>query len=189
MYRAFLAAPGNGPAGFDSGLAYSFEYSDAFVGVLDSNLGLRSADLARRQAEWLDAALSKTRATWKFVMFHHPIYSSAPRRDNPRLRESWVPIFDRHGVDMVLQGHDHAYLRTYPMRDNRRVGKEERGTVYVVSVSGTKYYDQDPRDYTERGFTHTSTYQTLDFQIRGGRLTYRALDTNGREVDRLVIDK
>jgi 3',5'-cyclic AMP phosphodiesterase CpdA len=157
--------------------------------VLDSNLGNRSARDARRQGEWLDAALSRTKATWRFVMFHHPIYSSAPKRENPILRRHWVPIFDRHGVDMVLQGHDHAYLRTYPMRANRPVPGERSGTVYVVSVSGTKYYSQARRGYTERGFTHTSTYQTLDFQIAGRRLTYRALDTYGREVDRMVIEK
>ena len=27
-----------------------------------------------------------------------------------------MPIFDKHHVDLVLQGHDHAYLRTYPLR-------------------------------------------------------------------------
>lgn len=189
MYRAFFALPNNGPDGIDSNLVYSFEYSDAFFAILDSNLGNASAQLAQRQASWLDAALEKTKATWKFVMFHHPIYSSAPKRDNPLLRQHWVPVFDKHRVDMVLQGHDHAYLRTYPMRANRRVEGNEPGTVYVVSVSGTKYYEQVEHDYTERGFTNISTYQTLDFQIRDGRLLYRALDINGKEVDQLVIEK
>ena len=44
-----------------------------------------------------------------------------------RSRDAWVPVFDRHHVDLVLQGHDHAYLRTYPMRGGRRVGSPARG--------------------------------------------------------------
>ncbi len=59
-------------------------------------------------------------------MFHHPVYPSHPWRDTPALREHWVPIFDKHHVDLVLQGHDHAYLRTYPLRGHRRVDSARR---------------------------------------------------------------
>ena len=69
---------------------------------------------------------------------------------------------------MALQGHDHAYLRTYPMKDGKRVDTTNEGTVYIVSVSGVKMYEQDPRDYTEFGMTNTATYQVLDIQIRIG---------------------
>jgi hypothetical protein len=50
--------------------------------------------------------------TWTVLTFHHPIFSSAKDRDNPRLRELWQPIFDKYHVDLVLQGHDHTYGRT-----------------------------------------------------------------------------
>jgi hypothetical protein len=58
-----------------------------------------------------------------------------------------------------------------------------------VSVSGTKMYDQDPRDYTEFGMTNTSTFQVLDIQISGNRLVYRAYDTDNNLKDELVIEK
>ena len=90
---------------------------------------------------------------------------------------------------MALQGHDHAYLRTYPMKDGKRVDTTNEGTVYIVSVSGVKMYDQDPRDYTEFGMTNTATYQVLDIQISGDRLVYRAYDTDGNLKDELVIEK
>jgi hypothetical protein len=89
----------------------------------------------------------------------------------------------------VLQGHDHAYLRTYPLRGGRGVGTTGGGTVYVVSVSGDKYYDQAPRDYTEVGFTHVSTYQTIDLSARDHRLVYRSFDADGRERDAFTIEK
>lgn len=173
----------NGPAGMERGRAYAFEYSNALFVILDSNLPPAS------QTEWLDYQLGRSQATWKFVSYHHPAYSSAPRRDNTALREAWTPVFDRHHVDLALQGHDHAYLRTYPLKGNQRVTTPKEGTVYVVSVSGPKFYAQDQRDYTEVGFTNVPTYQVLDLQISGNRLVYRAYDLEGVERDRLVIEK
>src|SRR5262249_8195630 len=180
---------GNGPAGIDPNLVYSFEYAGAFVAVLDSTSASVDPESARKQAEWLDKALGRTRATWKLVMFHHPIYASHPKRESPALGAAWVPVLDRHGVDLVLQGHDHAYLRTHPLRGGRRVATADQGTTYVVSVSGTKYYDQRTRAETAVGYTGLSTYQTSDIEVPENRLTYRAWDVEGREVDRLTIDK
>jgi hypothetical protein len=59
----------------------------------------------------------------------------------------------------------------------------------VVSVSGEKFCEQDPREYTEVGLTHVSTYQTIDIEVPQNRLTYRAWNLAGQEVDRLVIQK
>jgi hypothetical protein len=90
---------------------------------------------------------------------------------------------------MVLQGHDHAYLRTYPMRGGRPVSSPDQGTIYVVSVSGDKFYDQVPRDYTEFGLTKTPTYQTIEIDNVQNRLTYRAWTDAGEEIDRVIITK
>ena len=187
LYRAVFSLPVNGPRGVDRDLVYSFEYGNAFFAVLDSTLATSDPSMARKQADWLDAALERMRSEWKFVVFHHPLYASHSKRENPALRLVWEPIIDRHKVDLVLQGHDHAYLRTYPLRSGRHVeeGGGDPGTTYVVSVSGTKFYDQRDRAETAVGITHLSTYQTIDIQIPEGRLLYRAWDSNGRVVDRL----
>ncbi len=183
LYLSLFHLPTNGPQFVEPERAYSFEYSNALFVVLDSN------EDAQKQAPWLDAQLTNSKAVWKFVMFHHPIYSSAKSRDNNKIREAWLPIFDKHHVDMVLQGHDHAYLRTYPMKEDKRVGSAKEGTIYVVAVSGTKMYEQGIFDYTEKGFTNTSTFQILDVQISGDRLLYRSYDLDGRPVDEFEIKK
>jgi acid phosphatase type 7 len=189
LYRAFFELPRNGPKGIDPDLVYYFECGDACVAVLDSTIAVFDPIQARRQAEWLDATLENTEAPWKFVLFHHPVYPSHPWRDTPALREHWVPIFDKHHVDLVLQGHDHAYLRTYPLRGHRRVEAPSEGTIYVVAVSGDKFVDQAHRDYIDVGKTGVSTYQTIDIDGPSNRLTYRAWTEEGTIIDELVIDK
>ena len=188
LYRAFFELPHNGPAGTDPDLVYSFESGDACFAVLDSTPAVCDPAAARRQAEWLDATFTRTRATWKLAMFHHPVYPSHPWRDTPALREYWVPVFDKHQVDLVLQGHDHAYLRTFPLRAHRRTGPGQ-GTVYVIAVSGDKYVDPARRDYGEVQYSGVSTYQTIDIDADPRRLTYRAWTEDGRPIDEFRIEK
>jgi acid phosphatase type 7 len=173
----------NGPAGVEKERAYSFEYSNALFVVLDSNLP------ARMQTNWLTDVLSKSKATWKFVTYHHPAYSSGKNRDNKPVRDLWTPIFDRYHVDLALQGHDHAYLRTYPMKGKQKVAAPAEGTLYIVSSSGTKFYEQGKFDYTQVGFTNIATIQTIDIQISGDRLVYKAHDIDGKIRDEFVIEK
>lgn len=183
LYLELFDLPKNGPETIPKERAYAFKYSNALFVVLDSNLEPKD------QAEWLEKKLADTDATWKFVVYHHPAYSSSPGRDNPEIREYWTPLFDKYHVDLALQGHDHAYLRTYPMKDNQIVQDPKDGTIYLITVSGTKMYEQGDHDYTAFGMTNVSTYQVLDIQIIGDRLVYRAYDIDGKLRDEIVIEK
>ena len=183
LYLKEFALPNNGPKGIEPERAYSFEYGKALFVILDSNLA------PAPQTAWLEQKLSQTQAAWKFVVYHHPAYSSGGNRDNLEVRSAWVPLFDKYHVDMVLQGHDHAYLRTYPLRAGQRVPSPKEGTVYVISVSGTKSYAQEKHDYTEFGISNVATFQVLDIQTNPDRLLYRAYDAGAKLRDELVIEK
>lgn len=183
IYLDSFALPLNGPAGFPPERAFSFTYSNTFFVVLDSNRP------AEEQSEWLDQELAASQATWKIALYHHPAYSSAPHRDNDGVLEHWCPLFDKHGVDIALQGHDHAYLRTYPMRGGKRAADGEKGTYYTVTVSGTKYYEQEQHDYAEVAFPEVSTYQVIDVSTNPDRLTYKAYDFDHVLRDEFVIEK
>ncbi len=183
LYLAQFTLPRNGPRSIPPERAYAFEFSNAKFIILDSNLD------PAKQTAWLERQLANTKAVWKFVSYHHPAYSSGGNRDNVEVRNLWTPLFDKYHVDLALQGHDHAYLRTYPMRGQQRVATAKDGTIYIISVSGTKYYEQPKRDYTEVGFTKLSTYQVLDIQINGNKLVYRAHDIDGKVRDEFVIEK
>jgi len=135
----------------------------------------------------MEEQLSTTKALWKFVLYHHPAYSSAKARDNPQIRAEWTPIFDRYHVDLALQGHDHAYLRTFPLKAQQRAASPAEGTIYVVAVSGSKSYRQENHEYTAVGMTNLPTYQVID--IQGSNLLYRAYNKAGQVHDELKITK
>ncbi|MBI2425668.1 MAG: metallophosphoesterase family protein [Candidatus Hydrogenedentes bacterium] len=183
MYLSLFNLPLNGPADIEPERAYTFTYSNALFAVLDSNMEPET------QSAWLDQQLAQSDKTWKFVVYHHPAYSSGPDRNNQEVREQWGALFDKYHVDLALQGHDHAYLRTWPMKNQQRVGSAAEGTIYIVSVSGTKFYEQGSFDYTEFGMTNVATYQVLDLQIDGNKLTYKAYDIEGKVRDEFVIEK
>ncbi len=189
LYRAFFELPGNGPAGIATGLVYHFETGDACFAVLDSTLAAYDPAAAKAQADWLDATLARTCASWKFVMLHHPIYPSHPWRDLPALRQRFVPVFDKHHVDFVLQGHDHAYQRTHPLRAHARASAPAGGTIYLMAVSGDKFVETTERDYVEVSRSGVSTYQTFEIDPPSSRLTYRAWTADGTIIDELSIQK
>lgn len=181
LYRAFFELPKNGPKDVAPELAYAFEYANALFVVLNSN------DEPEKQTAWLDEQLSRSKADWKFVSFHHPVYSPKANRDNSELRTEWSPLFDKYHVDMVLTGHDHSYMRTFPTRNGTKVANPADGTTYVVSFSGSKMYDQQPDEHSAVAFEKIPTYQIID--INGKQLTYRAYDARETVVDELVITK
>ncbi|HMP08597.1 MAG TPA: metallophosphoesterase family protein, partial [Lacipirellulaceae bacterium] len=136
-WRPQFAFPLNGPSGLEE-TTYWFDYQGARFISLNSN------ERIAEQRAWLRGVLSDAeRPAWTIVTFHHPIYSAAKDRDNPELRAAWRNVLEEHGVDLVLQGHDHAYARSGlggPSNVPEGVRVASGHTVYVVSVSGPKQY-------------------------------------------------
>ena len=182
MYLSVFGLPQDGPSDFPPEHAYAYNIGDVLLVVLDSNLPAE-----KDQAEWLDATLGASTKKWKIALYHHPAYSSKENRENPELFDLWTPLFDRHHLDLALQGHDHAYLRTFPMKEGKRVASAAEGTYYVVTVSGTKYYEQEQHDYAEVAFPNTSTYQVIE--VNDNILSYKAFDFDHKLRDEFTIQK
>ena len=168
-----FALPGNGAAAAGH-TTYWFDYQDLRVAVLD---GTSALDLgtAPAQARWLDGVLGSSPRRWSIVMIHQPFHSPRAGRDNARLREHLLPVIRRHGVDLVLQGHDHVY--------GRRLDEGRRLPVFAVSVAGAKQYRLSPG---ARGTMAPVAEDTQLFQvvrIDGDRLRYEARTATGRLYD------
>lgn len=187
-WAAQFTFPANGPTGLEE-TAYYLDYQNLRIVSLNSN------ERQVEQKAWLEQVLSRNDRTWTVVTFHHPVFSLAEGRDNPVLRRTWKPVFDRHRVDLVLTGHDHTYGRTGLLgaEANAAEGTNWRsasaGTVYVVSVSGPKMYDLDrePRAEMRRVAEDTQLYQII--AIDGPVLRYEARTATGQAYDGFTLKK
>lgn len=63
---------------------------------------------AGKQLRWLEEQLKRSKAEWRVVVGHHPVYSEgASHGDTPELIEKLKPLLDRYRVHLYLNGHDH----------------------------------------------------------------------------------
>lgn len=180
--------PANGPAGLEE-TCYQINYPNLKIVSLDAEQIDESQAFRDAQVQWLDSILTNDPRQWTAITLHYPFYSTNPRRDNPELRKYFKPIVDKHKVDIVLQGHDHAYGRGRV--ENVPVGSqaisEASGTMYVVSVSGPKMYDVSDDPWMERRAGNTQLFQLIS--IEDDELQYEAFTAKGELYDAFTLRK
>jgi acid phosphatase len=62
---------------------------------------------AQEQLAWLERELGASRAAWKIVVGHHPVYSGGTHGNTGRLVNWLAPMFKRYGVQVYIAGHNH----------------------------------------------------------------------------------
>jgi 3',5'-cyclic AMP phosphodiesterase CpdA len=88
------------------------------------------------QKAWLEMELAAARRNhdvdWVVVCMHQVAISTADMFNGADLgiREEWVPLFDKYGVDLVLCGHEHHYERSHPIR-----GRESNATLTPIAAA------------------------------------------------------
>ncbi|MGS2590625.1 purple acid phosphatase family protein [Streptomyces hebeiensis] len=140
---------------------YSFRYGNVGVVALDANdvsyeIRANTGYTGGAQTRWLDRRLGALRAEkdidFVVVFFHHCAFSTTKAHaSDGGVRDAWVPLFDKHRVDLVVNGHNHVYERTDALRAGavrRRVPAGESvssvhdGIVYVTAGgAGKALYD------------------------------------------------
>jgi len=175
---------------------YTLPYSDNLaIFILNTQAGM--IDI---QAQWLDHALAVSDARWKVVSMHHPVFSPAIERDNQVRREAILPVLRRHQVDLVLQGHDHAYSRGTSTFGPQRAASDTTdgsvGPVFVTSVSGAKMYEVKGEEwdaYFEEGFQLGRTAENTQFyqlvNVTSEQLRYQAYTVTGELYDAFTLSR
>lgn len=116
-----------------AGTDYYYTYGDVLFIVLDTN----NYNTATHKSVIEKAVSENPDCKWRVVTFHQDIYGSGldhSDSDGIVLRTQLTPIFDEFDIDVVLQGHDHTYSRTYQLSGD---GNEHR------SYDNTNYKKDD----------------------------------------------
>lgn len=125
----------------------------------------------RAQYAWLDKALGQSRADWKIVFGHHPVFSGGQHGDSDDLIVNLLPILKRHGVQAYICGHDHDmqhihktgmhFVATGCGSTVRPVGSVE-GTRFAASRSGLSLWrlGPDQLDFAFYDWAGSKVYET-----------------------------
>jgi hypothetical protein len=200
--RARLQLPGGGPAGVAAGFVRWGNV--AFVG-LDANDV--STEITRNagysggaQTAWLDATLGALRADpaidWILVGFHHCAYcTNAVHASDGGVRDAWVPLFEQHRVDLVLNGHNHCYERAH-VNDLTYLTVGGGGqAAYPSSLAPLSYVTVDggvrlpeTAEWSLVRYNDNSLV-VLDVDSTADTMTVSALSTAGTPVDAFTLTK
>ncbi|MBS1749743.1 MAG: metallophosphoesterase family protein [Bacteroidetes bacterium] len=185
FWRPQFTLPENGPEGVKETAYFSDIQGMRFISLNSNQAEEVPADL-ESQKQWLDSVLQHNPNKWTCVIFHHPIYSIAPQRDNPWMRDNFKPLFDKYKVDLVMQGHDHAYARGMKKIDGA-TGHENSGTMYVISMSGAKMYKENQKPWMDKNGGHTQLFQLIT--VDGNTLSYKSYTATGDLFDTFKLIK
>lgn len=184
-YLAGSAAPVSNVPVEDLGRYYSFDWGDAHFVSVDSNLMLTAAE--SRMLGWLDSDLGATGKFWKIVFLHHPPYPTGTHLGDPicvEVQQSVTPIVERHGVQLVLSGHEHAYERTFPLVGGQPVDSGQ-STTYVIAGGGGQFMEQ-VGSLPQTAFS-VAAFNYLRVDVDGPRLSLRATGLSGNMIDSIAI--
>jgi 3',5'-cyclic AMP phosphodiesterase CpdA len=154
---------------------YSFNYGNVHFVCLDSNV-LESAE----QLAWLenDLAQAEGKTQWVFVTFHHAVYSSGEHGSYYDTMQDWVDVFERYGVDMVFNGHDHTYERSL-----------SNNIWYIVTGGGgapLRAVNQNPNP--QQVYAET-TLHFCKLRIDGTQIDFEMIRADGTTGDSMTITK
>jgi hypothetical protein len=170
-WRAQFTLPKHGLEQIEE-TSYFIDFQGVRIISLNSNRRLKD------QGVWLNGVLKSNPNQWTILTFHHPLFTLHPaREDNDFLIRHWKKAaFDKHRIDMVLTGHDHAYGRSSLID----------GVVYVVSVTAL---DLAPvkSDWAVRAAEGTQFFQVIT--VDGHKLKYEARTAVGELYDAFELHK
>lgn len=186
-YLDALLLPTNGPPGLAE-RNYSYDYGNVHFVVLDANAFVPDGDTTYTNPAyqrgliltWLTNDLHQTTQQWKFVSYHHPPFTSEGSHSAYDLMTTLVaPVFERYGVNIAFQGHNHKYERINLIN----------GVNYITVGSGgfSIHTLTNRREFSARVFNEKYDFLVVD--IDGPRLILRCIDQDGEERDRFDFDQ
>ena len=140
------------------------------------------------QRTFLESSLAKSQARFKVALYHVPCYPThRPYEEqySKQGRTHWVPLFDKYGLELALENHDHVFKRTHPLKGGKISSK---GTVYL----GDGCWGRTPRRVSAKRWYHVKASPTEHIwllQNQAQNLRCTAIDKRGLVFDQTSIGK
>jgi acid phosphatase type 7 len=187
-YLAGNAAPVSGVPVVDAGRYYSFDWGDAHFVSVDSNL--LPTDSASQMLQWLDNDLASTGKYWRIVFLHHPPYPTGIHLDDPicaLAQQNVNPIVERHGVQLVLSGHEHGYERSWPLAGGQPVDSSASGpsTTYVITGGGGQTMEEVGS--LPQTAIAVQAFHYLRVDVDNNQLSFSAIGLSGNVIDQVTL--
>ena len=154
-----------------AGRWYSLRRGPVEFFMLDTNVNANWS----RQLPWLRTSLAASKAPWKVVVGHHPIYSAGLYGNDPEAQGRLSPLFKKYGVQLYINGHEHDYERT----------KAIDGTTYLTLGIGGAHL----RPILANGNTAVcaSVHGFVELEASPTSLSINAWDSHGKPLDQATL--
>jgi predicted MPP superfamily phosphohydrolase len=152
------------------GRYYTFRRKDVQFFALDTN---HNADW-KAQIPWLEQELSRSNAPWKIVFGHHQIYSSGQYGLNQEFIQTLTPLFQKYHVQLYINGHDHHYERSKPIK----------GTTYLICGGGAGTRPVGRSEWTANSAERLSF---AAYEVYRDRILINGIGADNQVFDRGVI--
>ena len=172
-----------------------------FEKLIKSNAKVPAIGVDENQYRFVLDDLEKTSMNknidWIIVLFHKPMCSSISKQfEEYIIRDKYQNIFDKYHVDLVIQGHNHIYARTFPLSlnpsniaepivdkisdnmNNNNTFTNPNGTIFlVVGVGGGELHRIVEEPYYVAN-QYNKGFGFVDLKIDGKRLDGTFYDIN-----------
>ncbi|KAB8335133.1 metallophosphoesterase [Scytonema tolypothrichoides VB-61278] len=152
------------------GRYYTFQREQVQFFVLDTNT---NADW-QKQLKWLEQELSASKTPWKIVYGHHPVYASGVYGSNATFIKTFTPLFQKYGVQLYINGHEHHYERT----------RSINGTTYLICGGGAGTRPVGRSEWTEYSAEKLSF---AAYEVYADRIEISGIGTDNSVFDKGIV--
>jgi len=195
---------------------YSFDYENVHFIILDTEEPITSPS---EQFNFLLSDLESTKndseINWIIVMMHRPMHSDGTHfhskdigqhltglnlRFNHMLlwKTTLQPIFDYYNVDLIIQGHNHFYERSFPLKSNNMISEiddshyvDPDGQIYLTVGSGGHSLHNNVIQKSESSVKQIKKFGFLNLELSsdGNTINGTFVDLNEEILDEFYIQK
>ena len=151
---------------------YTFVERNAQFYALDGDQDIRPGSA---QYRWLEQELKASKQPWKVLYLHYPLFGSSG--EGNEMSDAVQPLAEKYGVQLVIAGHEHNYLRSKPLN----------GVTHLLTGGGGQRVYPFTSKMADHLALRRAAYHHLEIAVGATKLVVRTIDEDGRRIDTVEI--